>query len=546
MRSKKIITWLLVLLALIGLAVGGWIYYKKYYLRTSLRDAVEGKSKGLYTIAFGKLDIDEVNGNLLVTQLQLQPDTVRYNELASSADAPSIVAKLKIPSLKVSGVKTPKALLNKEVEARAVLIENPTIELFFTNKGKDSLKRVPDKEVYEQLLGNLSRIAVDTVSIKNATVVTRDITDGKQLMKFDSVDINLFNVAVDSLQSRDSTRFIFSEHASMLCKKAGWSDRKGLYDFTIRDFDFNTRGQRIGIAKFDIQPRLSEAKFLQQFKYAKDRFDISMRDIRLVNMNVAALMNEAIAADSMIVGSGNFRIYRDISYPHDGRNRLRDLPHQQLMRLPLPMAIQYANFRNSYLEYKERNAKSEKSGSVEFHQVNLQVNNLTNDTAILKKQPVCKVQFKSRFLNQAPVNALIRFYPLDANGKFTMEGSLGAMPATAVNALSVPMGLAKIETGHIRGLKFAFTGNDYRTDGPVTILYDDLSVALLKKDEEDKTLDKKKLASFVAGIVIKKANPGKNGEVRTAQVHFERDTHRSFFHLVWKSIFTGVKENVGM
>jgi hypothetical protein len=120
------------------------------------------------------------------------------------------------------------------------------------------------------------------------------------------------------------------------------------------------------------------------------------------------------------------------------------------------------------------------------------------------------------------------------------------MPATAVNQLAVPMGLAKIEKGTIRKLSFSFTGNDYRADGPVTIRYDDLGVILLKKDEEDNSLDKKKLASLMAKIVIKKANPGKNGELRTAQVHFERDTKRSFFHLLWKSIFTGVKENVGM
>lgn len=546
MLSKKIFTWIIALFALIAVLFAGWSYYKKHYLRSTLQDAVEGKSRGMYSIVYNKLDIDEAGGNLTVTDLQLQPDTVRYNELAHSADAPSVIAKLDLPSMKVTGIKTPKVLLQKEIVAGKVLIEHPHIEIFFTNKGKDSLKRVPDKEMYEQLLGNLVKIAIDTVSIVNATVITRNLSDGKQLMKFDSVAINLYSVAVDSIHSKDTTRFIFSEYADLLCKSASWKDKKELYDFNIRDIDFNTRGQRVGIAKFDIQPRLSETGFLQQFKYATDRFDISLKDIRLVNLNMASLMREAIDADSMMVGTGSFHIYRDISYPHDGRNRLKDLPHQQLMRLPLPMNIQFASFRNSYLEYKERNAKSEKSGSVQFHQVSLQVNNLTNDTAVLKKSPVCKVLFRSKFLNQAPVRAVIHFYPLDALGKFTIEGSLGSMPAKAVNALAVPMGLAKIESGNIRSLKFSFTGNDYQTDGPVTILYDDLDVALLKKDEEDKSLDKKKLASFVAGIVIKKSNPGRKGDVRTAQVHFERDTHRSFFHLVWKSIFTGVKENVGM
>lgn len=546
MISRKILTILVFILAVIAVLILGWNYYKKHFLRSKVRDAVEGGSQGLYSIAFGKLEMDEVNGNLSVTSLRLRPDTVRYNELAQTENVPAIVAHLEIPSLTVAGVKTPKALLSSEIEGRKVLIENPTIELFFTHRGKDSLRRVPDKELYEQLLGNLNKISVDTVSIVNATVITRNLGDGRKLMQFDSVQIDLFKVAVDSIHSKDSTRLLFAEYASMLCKKISWKDKRGLYEFIISDVDFNSRGQRMGIGRVGVNPLLSETKFLQQFKYATDRFDIEMKDVRLVNVNVASLMRQAISADTMVVGRSSVKIYRDISYPHDGRDRTNDLPHQQLMRLPVPLHIKEAVFPASFIEYKERNGKSEQSGKVQFHDVSVRISNLSNDTAVLKASSICKLRFHSRFLNRAPVDATINFYPMDAKGKFTIEGTLGSMPATTVNQLAVPMGLARIEKGTIRKLTFSFTGNDYRADGLVTILYDDLGVSLLKKDEDDKGLEKKKLASLMAKIVIKKANPGKNGEVRTAHVHFERDIHRSFFHLVWKSIFTGVKENVGM
>lgn len=546
MISKRILTFIVSFLVLIGAAILVWSIYKKQFLRSKVTDAVAGGSQGLYAIEFGKLDMDEVNGNLSVTDLRLQPDTLRYNEMAQTNRMPAILAHLKIPSLKVSGVKTPRALLNKEIEGGKVLIENPEIELFFTNRGKDSLKRVPDKELYEQLLGNLSKIAIDTVSIVNATVITRNLEDGKKLMQFDSVQIDLYKVAVDSIHSKDSTRFLFAENAGMLCRKISWKDKRGLYEFIITEVDFNTRGQRMAIGRIGINPLLPEAKFLQQFKYANDRFDIEMKNVQLVNLDVTSLMKQAIKADSLIVGNSHFKIYRDISYPHDGRNRLDQLPHQQLMKLSLPLIIKEASFPSSFIEYKERNGQSDQSGKVQFYNVSVRISNLTNDTATLKAFPVCKLRFNSRFLNKAPIQATINFYPLDAKGKFTIDGSLGPMPATAVNQLAVPMGLAKIEKGTIRKLSFSFTGNDYGADGPVTIRYDDLGVILLKKDEEDNSLDKKKLASLMAKIVIKKSNPGKNGELRTARVHFERDTKRSFFHLLWKSIFTGVKENVGM
>ncbi len=231
---------------MIGIAFLVWSIYKKQFLRSKVTEAVAGGSKGLYAIEFGKMDMDEVNGNLSVTDLRLEPDTLRYNGLEQTNKMPAIVAQLTIPSLKVSGVKTPKALLNKEIEGGKVLIENPQIELFFTNRGKDSLKRVPDKELYEQLLGNLSKIAIDTVSIVNATVITRNLEDGRKLMQFDSVQIDLYKVKVDSVHSKDSTRFLFAENAGILCRKISWKDKRGLYEFIITEVDFNSRGQRYG------------------------------------------------------------------------------------------------------------------------------------------------------------------------------------------------------------------------------------------------------------------------------------------------------------
>jgi hypothetical protein len=62
----------------------------------------------------------------------------------------------------------------------------------------------------------------------------------------------------------------------------------------------------------------------------------------------------------------------------------------------------------------------------------------------------------------------------------------------------------------------------------------------------EQKLEKKKLASFISNIILKDANPGKNKEVRVAHPVFERDPVKSFWNLIWFTLFTGVKETVGM
>jgi len=57
-------------------------------------------------------------------------------------------------------------------------------------------------------------------------------------------------------------------------------------------------------------------------------------------------------------------------------------------------------------------------------------------------------------------------------------------------------------------------------------------------------MNKKHLTSFISNIVLKNENPH-NGETRIGEVHHERDMNRSFYNLVWKSIFEGINKTIG-
>ncbi|MDF2191676.1 hypothetical protein [Paraflavitalea sp. CAU 1676] len=540
--SKKTVIISIVLLLLAG-GIVYWNIHKRGIVRSTVKETVADKTNNLYSMSTGSFEVDEVAGNLTAKNIYLQPDSNVYNALKGTEDEPSVLVKLDIPELVVAGVKTPKALLNSAIDGRKVLIQSPRIELYFTGKGKDSLKTVPDKEVYRQVLGNLTMIKIDTLSIVNATLVTKDWKTGDIRMMFDSVSIDLFRIAVDSAHDKDTTRILFAEQANVLCKKARWTSKNKLYNYEVRNIEVNSGTRSLGISRFKIDPTLPEAKFLQQFKYAHDRFDIDFEGISMANLNVPMLLREEIEADSLILKNSNLRIYRDLSYPHDGKNRVGTYPQQMLMKLPYEVNIRHARFVHAFIEYKERNAKSGKSGKVQFHDASIWVSNLTSKASLLDKDPM-RVQFNARFLNRAAMKSVINFYP--GNGKFTMEADLGSMPAETVNQLTEPMGLAKVEHGTISSLHFNITGNDHAADGQMTLLYDDLKISLLKKDTADNTLTKKKLASALANIQVKNANPGKNGEVRRVAIHFDRNKDKSWFNLVWKSIFNGVKSSVGI
>jgi hypothetical protein len=69
-----------------------------------------------------------------------------------------------------------------------------------------------------------------------------------------------------------------------------------------------------------------------------------------------------------------------------------------------------------------------------------------------------------------------------------------------------------------------------------------LHIKVLKKDKEN-NLKSKNLESIIADAAIKSDNPLK-GENRTGAIDFSRDTTKSFFNFLWKSVFSGVKKTV--
>jgi hypothetical protein len=101
--------------------------------------------------------------------------------------------------------------------------------------------------------------------------------------------------------------------------------------------------------------------------------------------------------------------------------------------------------------------------------------------------------------------------------------------------------MVSIRSGRFNKITFDLTGNDHRAKGTSTLLYQNLKIDLLKIDS---TVTKKKgLESFVANLFAKDNNP-QNGVLRKNEIDQERDITKSFFYLLWKSVFAAAKKTV--
>jgi hypothetical protein len=539
----------IIFFALVMIVAGGiwyWNENKKAIIRGELEYAIRNKTQGLYKVHYDSLELDEINGHLSVSSFTLMYDSIKYEQLKKENKEPSIILNISIPQIRIVGVETPRALIDKEISGRHVTLINPVIEILYTNAGKDSTRNIPDKEIYEQILGNLNLIKFDSVVISGAEITTKNLKTGKTLVHFQNVSISLLKVAVDSISSTDTTRILFAKEINFDCEKFAWQSRNKLYNYQVDSLALHSATSDISIKNFSVLPQAKEDEFVRKFSFQTDRFDFSIRNIQLRNVNFYQLTKELINADSLFIGSASFKIYRDRTIPADNKNRVGTYPQQVLQDIPVQIDIKKGIARNVFLEYKEKSSITHQSGKVRLWS-SVSISNITNNKESIANNDLMVFDIQSRLLNKVPLSVRWAFHLNNAaDGRFDIRGKLGPADATVFNVLAEPMGPARFKSGNIKSLEFDLTGNNYKMRGTVKLLYDDLHVSLLKKDDDSIHFKSKKVISLFANMKIKNKNPDdKDKPARVATIDFQRDTHRSIFNFAWKSLFEGIKEVTG-
>ena len=155
------------------------------------------------------------------------------------------------------------------------------------------------------------------------------------------------------------------------------------------------------------------------------------------------------------------------------------------------------------------------------------------------------ISFDTKLFNAIPIKGTFKFFLNGTGGNFETNGHVSSFDALLLNKVSVPMALIRLNSGTINSVDFNFKGNDLKADGDFVMKYEDLKVDVLKRDDDSKKIEKKGLTSFLANTIVKNSNPY-NGHLRKETPHYDRNIQKSFFNLVWKTIFTGMKKTVGL
>lgn len=436
---------------------------------------------------------------------------------------------------KVTGLSTNAFIINRQIKADFLSTDGGAIGIYRkANKTGGGETIEIDNDFFDEAI-------VKNISIGNTTLTLYNKANAEQKpLVLKNVQFNAGNI--DSIYSgTDILKLLGSSQWDLSADGISFGTKDKVYNINIGPFKLDKKKKQIMVNYVSIVPTMSEAAFVNSLKYQKDLFNVTIKNIVFGGVDLAALLEKKSIIAETLTLQPTIKVFNDRTVTPDTASKMGKYPQQSLMKLSTPVNIKKANIINGYVSYRERGAISKNVGDVFFTNVNGTLTNVTNIENYLKQNSLMMVNVTTKFLNMATVTSKWKMPMMASDGAFSITGKVDGFDGKKLNPVIEPLGMGSVKSGNIKSYTFNLQGNDYKGAGDAVLLYNDLKIKLLKNKDDD--IKNKSVTSFIANIIIKDQNPS-NNKTRIAKISFNRTMTKSFFNLVWKSLFDGAKKSL--
>ena len=542
--------WLLGSLGLILMLIGGLALYFsarwKPLLSEKIKAGIEQGSAGLYHLDFKDIHLNLLTGTASLDEVSLIPDTAVFNQLKAQGAAPIHIFQLKVKKVQVNHLGLMNAYFKKNIHINSIVLDQPSINMLHYQLKKKK-KDTSSKTIYQLLSKSLKSLDIDAIRIVNADFDYVDGLSSKPLHRIKKLNLNVKDLLIDSLSQFDSTRFYYTKDISF--EITGYQSKDKMYLRKIDTISGSAAKRNILIKGFKMIPLYPDLAFSRMHKYGKDRYNLDFNQISFTGVDFLLLNDERIFhAGKITLGPAKAGIFLNRELPAPPNlDKGKNFPHLALRRLAIPTLVDTLKIDNIDVAYTEYNPISQKRGTIYFQNLTGNVLNVTNDSLSVVKNNHAIANLTALVMKKSKINIKIDFSLTDPNGAFHYSGIVAPMHLPDLNVVSKPLGLIEIESGEMQKVDFDIQANRAGSKGKVHFYYTDLKVKLLKEGEDGAAPEKRGLLSFLANkLLIIDSNPTKGEAPRTANVTFERSPAASFFNLLWKGVFIGMRESAGL
>ncbi len=551
-RKHSILKWSVIIIGFLFLLIGGAAWYINKEWKPLLTDAIQtalvDASDSLYTVKFSDIDVNIITGNATVDSIEIIPNLDVYERMKIKGDAPENIFSLKVYKLSLKNVKPFKVYKEKKLDIKNLTIQNPELSIFYTKLKNQKEKPEDNRTPYQRINKLLKELKIASIFLTDVKFKYIDQSYKKpKITKFDQMNIRLNDILVDSLSHADTTRIFNTKDIIAEINNYSYSTPDSLYRINVKHAYVSSQKQQLKITGMALVPRLGEKQFAAQFKRQEERYRLSFDSILVNSVDFNQLVdNRFVHAKSVTLVNGELAVFLNRGKPQKLIDKGQNFPHLALRRLKWDVIADTVVIKNTNVAYSEYDPKAAAKGTIYFKRLHGRIFNVTNDSASLVKKHTANAYLQTYLMGTGKIDIHIGFNLVDSKGAFTYKGTLGSMSFTDLNPVSKPLAMVMTKSGKLQSMEFDMKGNIDGASGRLVLKYNDLNIAIMKKDDEDQ-LKKSGFISLLANaLLVDNANPKGSNPLKVAYPSYNRPREASFFNLMWKTVFEGIKVSVGI
>ncbi|GAB3196915.1 hypothetical protein ABID22_002162 [Pontibacter aydingkolensis] len=401
-------------------------------------------------------------------------------------------------------------------------------------------------ESMQQLTDRETTFRVERLEIDDGTFdfhILEDTIRISQTLEHVALEIDQFRLV--SLESSDPLEIFDVDDVSIQVRGYTFFTRDSLYALEVKAMRASMSNRSLSVDSLRLRPLYSKEQYASLFRYARDRIDLTVPDIELQGISLRALFNnQDIVAHNMLIQNPVVEIYRDNRLGIDPDLRPPTL-QSALRGAGVYIKLDTIRVEKNYFIHPVIAIDGIKPAEFVLDNIRMQAYNITNDTALIRRNNMLTVNASALFMGVSSLKAHFQFQLDHPEDRYTYEGTLEPMDFKALNPLLENLVFIRIKSGQIHKATFKIEATGNEATGQVHFPYNDLKVQLLNKHDPDNPgLVLKAGTRLINIFIIKSNNPSAWGKFRVGDVEEERDPKRSVSYHISQSMLDGVTSSL--
>lgn len=508
--AKKII---ITLLCLVLLAIG-LNYGASYYITKKLPSIIQADKNFPYNISYKDLDVNLIAGSFTAYNVYVAPKDSTDTQLSQGAFG-------EIKTITVQRFNLWALLREDKIKVKRVIIDSPNIQLY----EKDKKYNVEDDAV--KPFKNI--IHTGSLEIRNGRFKLLD-TLQKPLLTSANINLEVRNIRIDSAIVKQDIPVRYTDY-TFSCDSLFYK-ANDVYNITAKSV--SSTDSTVAIKNFRLIPQYTRVQYTRMLAKEKDLFIIQVKDIAMPKVQWGYYRDTLfVHSPKVVLDNLAANVYRS-KEPADDPTR-KKLYSELLRTLDFDLKVDALQVKNSFIEYEEQLTFARPAAKVTFSKFNANVANVYSPVN-KDKLPTTAINARCMFMKTSPLSVNWTFNVRDASDAFTMKGDLRQLKSKNLDKLSQP--LMNISTdSEIKQVKFTINGNREFATGTFAIHYDNMKVAVYKKDGKEKN----KFMTAVGNLIVK--NDSKD-ELKQTDIRVDRLKDKSVFNFMWRFLQEGLKQTL--